>query len=125
MSAAEQARELHALSDALDDALEEYRRRGPEAVEASHAHKLARANHTVRIMASTIPKPLAAVLEAMVFLATADLDREAEMSKTLRDTAKQAIDVKKQRLMAVQGLMSLEKAEAQLSRYESRETAGV
>jgi len=69
------------------------------------------------------PKATVALLEAMVDLETADVQKAARMAEGLKRSAGMAVDAKKQWLSALQSLAALSKAEAQIAAWEPREVA--
>ncbi|MGH2373025.1 MAG: hypothetical protein ACRDIC_06045 [bacterium] len=70
-------------------------------------------------------KATVGAIEAAVDLETSELQMRARLAEGLKRSASQAVESRRQWLSALQSLASLTKAEAQLAKWEPRETESV
>jgi hypothetical protein len=106
----------------IDEAMLEYRRCINLDAEASDNAKRAVARATITCRESQ-PKATVGVIEAMVDLETADVQKAARLAEGLKRSAGMAVDNARQWLSSLQSLASLTKAEAQLAAWEPKEVA--
>lgn len=122
MNAAELARSLHAAKSEIDAALKDY----AEAIQADAvADKQARIDKAQAYVSirEKHPKATVGLMEAMVDLETAEVQKGARLAEGLKRSAAQAVESRRQWLSALQSLASLTKAEAQLAKWEPSEVA--
>ena len=114
MSTATWNRELLDASHRLDDALTELDGRTREWAEADRAWRRARAESYARQKGfpGTVPEK-----EAVVEMETADGRYEAQLAEGLKVSALEAVRSRRTQLSAIQTLVSLSKAEAELARW--------
>lgn len=120
MNAAELTQVLYAAKTEIDDAFAVYDEAIRSDAQADDEKRRAMARATITCREQQ-PKATVGVIEAMVDLETAELQKRARMAEGLKRSAGMAVDAKKQWLSALQSLASLTKAEAQLATWENRE----
>src|SRR5262245_50158318 len=106
----------------VDAAFDEYRRCITLDAEADDTRRRAMARATITCRESQ-PKATVGVIEAMVDLETADVQKAARLAEGLKRSAGMAVEAKRQWLSSLQSLASLTKAEAQLAAWEPKEVA--
>lgn len=122
MNAAELARSMHAAKSDIDAAMREWNQRILADAQADDEMRRAKAREWLKARESD-NKATVGTLEAIVDLATSDVQRQARLAEGLKRSAQGAFDAKKQWLSSLQSLASLSKAEAQLARWEPSEVA--
>lgn len=122
MNAADLARSMHAAKSDIDAALIEWRRCIEEDAAADDEMRRAKAKAYIAAREQA-PKATVGILEAMVDLETADVQRRARHAEGLKRSAAGAFEAKRQWLSSVQSLASAFRAEAQLAKWEPSEVA--
>src|SRR5262245_62357182 len=112
MNAAEIAGAMLTAKRDVDSAFDEYRRCITLDAEADDTRRRAMARATITCRDSQ-PKATVGVIEAMVDLETADVQKAARLAEGLKRSAGMALEGKRQWLSSLQSLASLKKAEAQ------------
>jgi len=123
MNASEFARALYAAKHEIDEAIQECQRAVREDAEADDEARRAMSRAYLTTREQLGGKATVSAIEAAVDLETSDLQRKARLAEGLKKSAFAALDAKKQWLSALQSQASLEKAEAQLARWEGAEGA--
>lgn len=122
MNAAELEAALYAAKTESDAAFEQFRQAIRDDAEADDVkvRAVARAYISCREQA---PKATVAVLDSMVDLETADVQKAARMAEGLKRSAQMAADASVRWLSSLQSIASLSKEEAKIAAWEPREVA--
>jgi len=122
MNAAELTQALYAAKQEVDDAFEEYRL--AINFDAIAHDEMVRAVAKARITCrEQQPKATVGIIDAMVDLETAELQKRARLQEGVKKAAGMAVSAKQQWLSSLQSLAALTREEARLAAWEPRATA--
>jgi hypothetical protein len=122
MNAAELTQALYAAKQEVDDAFEEFRL--AINFDAIAHDEMVRAVAKARITSrEQQPKATVGIIDALVDLETAELQKRARLQEGMKRSAQMAVEAKRQWLSSLQSLASLTREEAKLAAWEPRETA--